>query len=66
MQPLDLKNFVWNRDHKWYIIIAITTFKDEDVVVYRENQDRAAVSVMSVSDFCREFQATYQIADYSS
>ena len=63
MEPLDLKKFVWNRNHKWYIILAITTFKDEDIVVYRESQDRAAIEIATVDDFCKQFQATYSLND---
>lgn len=59
MQPLDLKKFVWNKDHKWYLILAITTFKGDDIVVYRESQDRAAIEIATVDDFCKHFQATY-------
>ena len=61
MQPLDLKQFIWSRDHKGYDILAITTYKGEDIVVYRERHMPYTVGVDTVSDFCRHFQATYSI-----
>lgn len=63
MEPLDLKKFVWlsKRTKQNFIIIAITDYKSDDVVVYREANDRSKVCVKSVDDFCREFEATYEL-----
>ncbi len=66
MQPLNLKNFVWTRDHKNYVILAITTYKEEDLVVYRDQHFPYEVDIATVSDFCRKFQATYQVDGFKS
>lgn len=63
MQPLDLKNFVWSKNHEWFLVLAIVTYNEEDIVVYRENKDRSRICVTSVDKFCREFQATYELFD---
>lgn len=63
MQPLDLKDFIWMRKsdkREVAIIIAITKYKDEDVIVYR-SKDRNQIAVESVDTFCTDFEATYQI-----
>lgn len=60
MEPLDLKKFAWVRDHKWYTIIAITDFREEDIVVYRANED-GHIAVTTVDEFCREFTAAYHV-----
>ena len=61
MLPLDLKTLIWNKDHKWYRILAVTTYKGDDVIVYQEEAQKATIEIMDISDFCREFQATYEI-----
>lgn len=62
MQPLDLKNFVWvNDDNETFIILAITNYNHDDVVVYRESRDRQRIFVDSVSDFCNKYEATYEL-----
>ena len=63
MEALDLTKFLWlNKETKHvYIILAITTYGDEDVVVYREFCDRAKLQVDSVSNFAAEHDATYQV-----
>lgn len=62
MEPLDLKKFAWisRLDKRHYIIMAITTYNGENVVVYREAVDRSKILVASVDDFGAEFEATYQ------
>jgi len=57
---LDLKKFGWVRDHKNYTVLAITTFRDEDVVVFRA-QEGGVVDILTVDEFCRTFDATYQL-----
>jgi uncharacterized protein YdeI (YjbR/CyaY-like superfamily) len=63
MQALDLKTFIWSHKQtkEASIILAITTYKDDDIVVYRGWKDRAKIEVMSVDDFCKQHEATYQI-----
>lgn len=63
MEPLDLKEFIWqSKETKiGYIILAITTYKGESIVVYRECKDRSKICVDSVDNFCRNCEATYQI-----
>jgi hypothetical protein len=62
MEALDLKKFLWTCGHKNYEILAITTFKNDDIVVYRDLNDTHRVAVLSVDDFCRSFEAVYQIS----
>ena len=69
MQPtLDLADFVWvNKETKnAFLILALTMYKDENVVVYRPAHDRVHICVCSVSDFCRDFEATYDISHNKS
>lgn len=62
MEALDLKKFAWNKNHVNYCILAITTYKGDDVVVFRNHDDsKHEIAILSVDDFCREFQATYAI-----
>jgi hypothetical protein len=64
MEPLDLKKFLWLNKldkTKSAVILAITDYKSDDVVVYRDWRDRNIVSVKSVDDFCKEFEATYPV-----
>ena len=63
MVPLDLKEFVWqSKETKiGYIILAITTYKNEDVIVYREGKDRSTIHIDSIDNFCKNNEATYQI-----
>jgi hypothetical protein len=60
MEALDLKKFGWTRNHENFTILAITSYKGEDVVVYR-NQQGGAVAIVTVDEFCRDFQATYEV-----
>ena len=65
MEPLDLRKFLWTKNHKWYVILAITDFEDRDVVVHRETDNGkslgGAIGVTSVERFMSEFTATYQV-----
>jgi len=63
MEALDLKKFLWESKATKgnFIILAITTYKNDDVVVYRESQDRSQICVCSVDDFCRDFSAIYPL-----
>jgi hypothetical protein len=61
MLELDLTSFIWNKDHKDYIVMALVAYRDEVLVVYRESTDRSKICVDSVGDFCKDFQATYQL-----
>ena len=63
MESLDLKEFVWqskNNGEK-FIIMAITDYKTDDIVVYREVKDRSRICVLSIDDFVQRFQATYDL-----
>lgn len=63
MEALDFRKFLWlNKESKRvYIILAITTYGDDDVVVYREFCDRAKLQVDSVNNFATAHDATYQV-----
>jgi hypothetical protein len=63
MAPLDLKEFVWQskKTKIGYIILAITTYKGDDVVIYREAKDRSKICIDSVDEFCKRCEATYQL-----
>lgn len=64
MEALDLAKFLWlhKETKKSYLIMAITTYKEEeDVVVFREFGDRGKIGVMCFSQFCNEHDATYEV-----
>jgi len=61
MEALDLKKFIWAKDHRGYDILAITDFMGYDVVIYKTREMPYVTEVMTVDQFCREFQATYSI-----
>ena len=63
IEPLDLKKFVWmsKEDKNPYLILAITTYGGDDVVVYRQATSTADMCVTSVGDFCERFEATYDL-----
>jgi len=65
MQPLDLRKFIWVKDDKVYIILAITELKEYNIVVYRESSvaKGGKIGVATVSDFMKDFTATYQLSN---
>ena len=63
MEPLDLKEFIWQSRETLenFIILTVTKHQDENVVVYREVKDRSRICIMAVSDFYDKFEATYHL-----
>lgn len=63
MEPLDLRDFIWqSKETKVsYMILALTTYEDEHVVVYREAKNRSKICVDSISNFVKRCEATYQL-----
>lgn len=59
---LDFRNFAWLRksDKTTHAVLGLTDFQTFDVVVYRE-WGKEELGVMTVADFCQEFEATYQV-----
>lgn len=62
-QPLDLADFIWQHKltKKSYIIMTITNFRSERVIVYRDARDRRLIHVEDFGSFCANHEATYQI-----
>lgn len=63
MQALDFRDFVWQskRTKEDFFVLAITEYGDDDVIIYRESRDRSRICVKSVDQFCKDFEATYQL-----
>ena len=67
MEALDLKKFAWVHDHVNYRILSITNFAGVDMVMF-QNADvpNGPKQVLTVSDFCKCFQATYSVSGHDS
>lgn len=63
MDTVNLKNFVWQskKTKQSFIIIAITKYREDNIVIYREAHDRSKLCVRSAEDFLEEFEPTYEL-----